>query len=99
MKTDRVKDFKPELYTVGLWRHECERVFCDKLVNNKDKDTILNAIHDISIESFGMEAEINDKFGRDKHFLFADFLIPDEKDEEGTIVQYGPRNYEAVSEL
>ena len=99
MKTDRVKDFKPELYTVGLWRHECERVFCDKLVNNKDKDTILNAIHDISIESFGMETEINDKFGRDKHFLFADFLIPDEKDEEGTIVQYGPRNYEAVSEL
>ncbi len=64
MKTDRVKDFKPELYTVGLWRHECERVFCDKLVNNKDKDTVLNAINDISIESFGMEAEINDKFSR-----------------------------------
>lgn len=56
MKTDRVKDFKPELYTIGLWRHECERVFCDKLVNNKDKDTVLNAIHDISIESFGMES-------------------------------------------
>ena len=54
MKTDRVRDFKPELYMVGLWRHECERVFCDKLVNNKDKDTVLNAIHDISIESFGM---------------------------------------------
>lgn len=80
MKTDRVKDFKPEIYTVGLWRHECERVFCDKLVNNKDKDTVLNAIHDISIESFGMEAEINEKFSRDKAFLFADFLTPDEKD-------------------
>ena len=46
-----------------------------------------------------MEAEINDKFGRDKHFLFADFLTPDEKDEEGTIIQFGARNYEAVSEL
>ena len=49
-----VQGFKPELYMVGLWRHECERVFCDKLVNNKDKDTVLDAIHKISIESFGM---------------------------------------------
>jgi dynein heavy chain len=74
-------------------------VFCDKLVNNKDKHTVLNAINDISIESFGMEAEINDKFSREKDFLFADFLISDEKDEEGTIVQFGPRNYEAVSDM
>ena len=80
MKTDRVRDFKPELYMVGLWRHECERVFCDKLVNNKDKDTVLDAIHTISIESFGMEADINDKFSRDKNFLFTDFLTPDERD-------------------
>lgn len=82
---------------MGLWRYECERVFCDKLVNNKDKDTVLNAINDISIESFGMEAEINDKFGRDKFWAFADFMTADEKDEEGVIVQFGPRNYEAVS--
>jgi hypothetical protein len=40
-----------------------------------------------------MEAEINEKFPRDKFFVFADFLIPDEKDDEGTIVQLGPRNY------
>jgi len=99
MKTDRVRDFKPELYTVGLWRHECERVFCDKLVNNKDKDTVIDAIHTISIESFGMEAEINEKFNRDKHFLFTDFLTPDERDEEGTITSFGPRNYEAVTDI
>ena len=49
MRTEKVRDFKPELYAVGLWRYECERVFCDKLVNNKDKDTVLNAINDISI--------------------------------------------------
>lgn len=23
MKTDKVQGFKPELYMVGLWRHEC----------------------------------------------------------------------------
>jgi dynein heavy chain len=29
---------KPEVFLVGLWRHECERVFADKMINNKDKD-------------------------------------------------------------
>jgi dynein heavy chain, axonemal len=28
---------KPEVFMVGLWRHECERVFADKMVNNTDK--------------------------------------------------------------
>ena len=97
MRTERVKDFKPEIYAIGLWRYECERVFCDKLVNNKDKDTVLNAINDISIQSFGMEAQINEKFARDKFFAFVDFMTPDEKDQEGVIVQLGPRNYQAVS--
>ncbi len=58
MRTDKVKDFKPELYAIGLWRYQCERVFCDKLVNNKDKDTVLQAIHDIARDSFGMESEM-----------------------------------------
>ena len=52
-------------------------MFCDKLVNYKDKDVVLNAIHDLSIECFGMEADINEKFGREKFFAFADFMIPD----------------------
>ena len=29
--------WKPELFLVGLWRHECERVFVDKMTNDKDK--------------------------------------------------------------
>lgn len=28
-----VGHLKPEVFMVGLWRHECERVFVDKLVN------------------------------------------------------------------
>ena len=99
MRTEKVRDFKPELYMVGLWRYECERVFCDKLVNNKDKDVILNAINDFSSECFGMTEEINEKFSRDKFFAFADFLTPDERDEEGTIINFGPRTYEAVSDV
>jgi dynein heavy chain len=100
MRTERVKDIKPEVYTVGLWRHECERVFCDKLINSKDKDTVLNYIHDISLDSFeGLQADINEKFARDKIFLFCDFLIPDVKDEDGVIIQAALREYEAVNDI
>ena len=100
MKTERVKDVRPELYTVGLWRHECERVFCDKLINSKDKDVVLNYIHDISLDSFeGLQADINDKFAREKIFLFCDFLIADVRDEDRVIVQLAPREYEAVNDL
>lgn len=41
MKSNKIK---PELFLVGLWRHEAERVLADKLVNNKDKDTIMGYI-------------------------------------------------------
>lgn len=34
----------PEGYLMGLWMHECRRVFCDKLVNQADKDWIEEAI-------------------------------------------------------
>jgi dynein heavy chain len=27
----------PQLFMIGLWRHECERTFMDKLTNNADK--------------------------------------------------------------
>ena len=44
---------KSELFMVALWRHECERVFCDKLVNDEDKAIVLNYINEISSQSFG----------------------------------------------
>jgi len=39
-----VGGMKPDVFLVGLWRHECERVFVDKLVNNKDKETVIGYI-------------------------------------------------------
>lgn len=35
-----VSQMRPELFIVLLWRHECERVFVDKLVSNKDKELV-----------------------------------------------------------
>lgn len=50
---------KSDLFMIALWKHECERVFCDKLVNNKDKDTVMNYINEIIGENFShMENEI-----------------------------------------
>lgn len=43
---------KPETFLVGLWRHESERVFVDKMTNYKDKNTILGYINEISLENF-----------------------------------------------
>lgn len=69
---------KPEVFMVGLWRHECERVFVDKLVNNKDKELVILQIQEYSLSNFSrVESEILDKFGHDKTFLFCDFLRED----------------------
>jgi len=38
---------EPEIFLISLWRHECERVFVDKLTNNTDKDKVKGYIHDI----------------------------------------------------
>lgn len=43
---------RPELFLVGLWRHECERVFADKLVSSEDKEIVVKLIHETSLESF-----------------------------------------------
>lgn len=48
----QVQGMKPEVFLVGLWRHECERVFVDKLTNYKDKETVLGYINEISLENF-----------------------------------------------
>jgi dynein heavy chain len=47
-----IPGMKPETFIVGLWRHESERVFVDKMTNYKDKDTILGYINEISLENF-----------------------------------------------
>jgi dynein heavy chain, axonemal len=91
---------KPEVFVVGLWRHECERVFVDKMVNNKDKQTIMNMIQEISIDKFSnLESEINDKFNSDKLFLFCDFLREDIKNEDGIVEVPGERIYEAINNM
>lgn len=95
-----VSYIKPEVFLVGLWRHECERVFSDKMINPQDKDTVKNYINDMCAEHFSqLESEINDKFGPDKFFEFCDFLREDIKNEDGIIEQEAEKIYEAVNSI
>lgn len=91
---------KPEVFLVGLWMHECERVFVDKMTNNKDKDQVLGYIKDISLEVYSsLESEIIDKYSKDKLFLFCDFLREDIKNEDGIVEVEAEKIYEAINSM
>lgn len=45
----------PEGYLVALWRHECERVFCDKLTTPADKKWTEDLILTLVKDTFGDE--------------------------------------------
>lgn len=72
------------------WKHECSRVFSDKLTNLKDK-----AMYD----KF-MDQELLDSFGNDLSeeckapFYMVNFLRPDVFDEEGVLLEEAPKTYE-----
>jgi hypothetical protein len=45
----------PEGYLLGLWVHECRRVFADKLVNYDDKNWVDKAMSDLCRQEFPPE--------------------------------------------
>lgn len=51
-KASAIGNMKPEVFLIGLWRHECERTFADKLISNKDKEVVTGFIQEISVEAF-----------------------------------------------
>jgi len=42
----------PQLFLIGLWRHECERTFMDKLTNNVDKKVFSEILNRTTKEKF-----------------------------------------------
>ncbi|CAK9087235.1 unnamed protein product [Durusdinium trenchii] len=80
---------------VSLWRHECTRVFADKLAREKDKSLIDKLVHDFACEHFGEQLSTYTSpttwwcdFQRDRP--------PATEDEEDPVA---PKIYEPVSSL
>ena len=92
-------DIKSDLYMIGLWRHECERVFVDKLIDNKEKDKIKKFIIDCAHENFrNWQSEMANKLDN-RPIHFCHFVRPIELDENEEIIERHPRTYEAFVDV
>lgn len=99
MNQTQLKDkLKPDLFLVSLWRHECLRVFEDKLVNLADKKTFADVLDKVTIDKFKEPLGVSEEeILRDD--LFADFQRGDVLDEYGELVEEAPFVYEAVENI
>eukprot|EP00898_Chlorokybus_atmophyticus_P005691 jgi/Chlat1/6122/Chrsp409S05665 len=87
----------PEGYLLALWRHECERVFADKLTTPEDKLWVTNTIMSLCKEAYG--AELAGQIAGDESVHFVDFLREPVVDAEGVVIDERPSHYEAVGSV
>ncbi len=92
MNLKEVKD--PRLFMIGLWRHECQRTFVDKLLSDADKKTFQDILDKVTREKFKElyhfeESEVLTEF------QFADFMREDVVNEDGELIEEAPFVYEA----
>lgn len=78
-----------------IWKHECERVFSDKLTTLKDKAVYASYMEAQMLESFGEEMVK----ATSAPFYMVNFLRPDVLDEEGVLVEEAPKMYEPGGNL
>ena len=86
---------KPGVFLVGLWKHECERVFEDKLTTKDNKDEFKVFLRDTTEQFFG--SDIEDQLG--EGLLFCDFQRKDKLNDEGEIEEEAPKIYEAIKSI
>ena len=79
---------------VMCWKHECERVFCDKLTNSVDKAWYLEAA---TAQCSIMFPEVAKKMGTTT-MSFVDFWREDQYDEDGILTALAPKVYEPGGE-
>ena len=88
----------PQLFLIGLWRHECSRTFVDKLSNQPDKKTFDDILNKVTKERF------RDSLGYEDEqlmtdYLFADFQRDDEFNELDELIAEAPFVYEACPDI
>eukprot|EP00937_MAST-01D_sp_MAST-1D-sp2_P000194 g194.t1 len=79
---------------VSLWKHECERVFADKLVSLQDKEFLSKAVEEAASKSFGDVAKQSPP-----DVLMVDFLRDDVYDDDGVFISEAPKIYEPGGSL
>ena len=95
----QIKDkIRSELFLIALWRHECERVFSDKLINNPDKKTFQDMLDRVTKENFRDALNFDDDQLMTS-YLFSDFQRTDIFDEYGELVEEAPFVYEACPDI
>ncbi|KAH8056491.1 dynein light chain binding protein [Aureococcus anophagefferens] len=85
----------PPACLLAIWKHECFRVFQDKLTNNKDKEFCLKAIVDQCETIFGSEV-VSDL---PEDLFMVNFLQEDVYDEDGVMQEEAPKVYEPGGSL
>ena len=86
-------------FLVALWRHECRRVFEDKLTNEHDKSLFKEFLDTITLDKYSCIAEPGSEERLLTDILFCDFLRSDEVDDETDEVRPAPQIYEAIPSL
>mmetsp|Transcript_8591 Transcript_8591/g.9745 ORF Transcript_8591/g.9745 Transcript_8591/m.9745 type:complete len:2884 (-) Transcript_8591:1352-10003(-) len=89
---------KSDLFLVSLWRHECERVFEDKLLSIVDKQKFHDFLDKVTVEKFKDALDVTEEEVL-TDLLFCDFQRADEIDEYGELVREAPFVYEACPSI
>jgi dynein heavy chain, axonemal len=90
----------PEVFLIALWRHECERVFVDKLIDQKEKDDVLKDIKECSHQNFSEKTKEISEMIDSRKIYFCDFLHEDTMDEDGaTVLEEAPKIYEGIDDI
>ncbi|CCI47848.1 unnamed protein product [Albugo candida] len=86
----KMKKQEVGMLILQTWQHECDRVFCDKLTNHKDKDLVHVFMQNLVTQQFGKEAATL----LAEPFSMVHFLRDPEEDEDGVVSEVARKIYE-----
>lgn len=89
-KEGKLDNFSPPNMMLGLWRHECDRVFCDKLTSARDKESYDGLISEIGQDVF---PDAYDTACSSPKYMVS-FLRDDIYDEDESLIDEAPKIYE-----
>lgn len=91
----KMKKSSQSTVILRVWKHECERVFSDKLTNNKDKEFYADYMEKLLQSHFGDELASSTS----EPTYMVHFLRDPEEDEEGIVADKAPLIYELGGSL